>query len=110
MKENDDDELKKNDDDDLKENDDDGSQKYRVGIIVLSILLITSLLILASFIYQNRRLKSSKENVENTTDNTPGTVGNYEQFDNELSRHGAVKTPGQDEVPKYDLNQEETGI
>ena len=112
MKESDDDELKENRDDELKENDDDDrSQKYRVGIIVLAILLIASLVILAYFIYQNRRLKSFNENVQNMTDDTPSTAGNYKEFDNELSPlHVAVKTPGQDEVPKEDVKQEETGI
>ena len=87
--------MNENDDDELKESDDDDSQKYRVGIIVLSILLITSLVILGYFIYQNRRLKSFNENVENRTDDTPSAAGNNRQLS---TTHVADKTPEQDEV------------
>jgi cytoskeletal protein RodZ len=108
-------------------------EKYLVGIIVLAILLVISFVILAYFIYQNRRLKSSKSNPENKSKDrnnskdiyeNPDKIkddANYEQVENEQSTYTALKRTGKDEnddhlyshlneVHKDYVNQKETGI
>ncbi len=112
----------------------DAGGKYLVaGIIVLAILLVISFVIIAYLIYQNRRLKSSKENPENKDKErnnsqdiheNPETVkddGNYEQVENEQSTYTALNRSRKDEnddhfyaplneVHKDYVNQQETGI
>ena len=88
----------------------DAGGKYLVaGIIVLAILLVVSFVINAYLIYQNRRLKSSKENPENKDKGrnnsqdiheNPQTVkddGNYEQVENEQSTYTALNRSGMEE-------------
>ena len=106
-------------------------QKYLAGIIVLAILLAIALVIIAYFIYQNRRFKSLKANPENRNNETNVSKdiyeipakddGNYEQVENEQSTYTALKSPGQrdddnhvychlNEVQTSNVNQKETGI
>ena len=89
----------------------DAGGKYLVaGIIVLAILLVVSFVIIAYLIYQNRRLKSSKANLDNNKDKernnsqdiheNPETVkddGNYEQVENEQSTYTALNRSGMEE-------------
>ncbi len=109
-------------------------EKYLAGIIVLAILLVILCVILAYFIYQNRRLKSSKENPDDNKDKErndskdiyedPDKVkddGNYEQVENEQSTYTALNRSRKDEnddhsyahlneVHKNYVKQQETGI
>ena len=76
---------------------------------MLAVLLIISLVILAFFIYQNRRLKSSKANPENKSKDrnnskdiceNPDKIqdnANYEQVENEESTYTALKRTGEEE-------------
>ncbi|CAB3990869.1 receptor-type tyrosine- phosphatase S-like isoform X2 [Paramuricea clavata] len=113
---------------------DDGSDKYLAGIIVLAILLIISVVInIAYFIYQNRRHKSSKANPENESRDrnnskdiyeNPDKIkddANYEQVESEQSTYTALKRTGKDEnddhlyghlneVHEDSVNQKETGM
>ncbi|CAB4044008.1 sidekick-2-like [Paramuricea clavata] len=85
---------------------DNGAEKYLViGIIVLAVLLVISFVIIAYFIYQIRRLKSSKPNPENKNedrnnseeiDENPDNDANYEQVENEESTYTALKSTGKD--------------
>ena len=100
---------------------------------MLAILLVISFVIIAYFIYQNRRLQSSKENPKNKSKErnnskdiyeNPETVkddGNYEQVENEQSTYTALNSSRKDEnddhfyahlneVHKDYVNQQETGI
>jgi hypothetical protein len=101
---------------------------------VLAILLVISVVInIAYFIYQNRRSKSSKANPENKSRErnnskdiyeNPDKIqddANYEQVENEESTYTALKRTGKDEnddhlyshlneVHKDYVNQKETGI
>ena len=111
----------------------DDGEKYLVGIIVLAALLIISLVILTYFIYQNRRLKSSKANPENKSRDrnnskdiyeNPDKIqddANYEQVENEQSTYKGLEKTGKEEnddhlyshlneVHKDYVNQKETGI
>ena len=95
--------------------------------------MIILLVILAYFIYQNRRLKSSKANPENKSKDrnnskdiyeNPDKIqddANYEQVENEQSTYTALEKTGKDEsddhlyshlneVHKDYVNQKETGI
>ncbi|CAB4027856.1 Receptor-type tyrosine- phosphatase F [Paramuricea clavata] len=82
----------------------DTGEKYLAGIIVLAILLVISFVIIAYFIYQNRRRKSSKANPENKSkdrnnsrdiyENPDNDDANYEQVENEESTYTALKRPG----------------
>jgi hypothetical protein len=100
---------------------------------VLAILLLISFVIIAYFIYQNRRLKSSKPSPENKSkdrnnseeiDENPGNDdANYEKVENEESTYTALKrpVPGEEEndvhlyahlneVHTDYVNQKETGF
>jgi uncharacterized membrane protein YgaE (UPF0421/DUF939 family) len=100
---------------------------------VLAILLVISFVIIAYFIYQNRRFKSSASNPENKSKDrnnskdiceNPDKIqddANYEQVENEESTYTALKRTGKDEnddhlyshlneVHKDYVNQKETGI
>jgi hypothetical protein len=99
---------------------------------VLAILLFISFVIIAYFIYQIRRLKSSKASPENKSkdrnnskeiDENPGNDANYEKVENEESTYTALKRPGPgeeendghlyahlNEVHKDNMNQKETGF
>jgi flagellar basal body-associated protein FliL len=115
------------------ENDDGGDKYLVIGIIVLAILLGISFVIIAYFIYQNRRLKSSASNPENKSKDrnnskdiyeNPDKIqddANYEQVENEQPTYTALKRTGKDEnddhlyshlneVHKDYVNQKETGI
>jgi uncharacterized membrane protein len=108
-------------------------EKYLVGIIVLAIFVIILLVIVAYFIYQSRRFKSSKANPENKSEDrnnskdiceNPDKIqddANYEQVENEESTYTALKRTGKDEnddhlyshlneVHKDYVNQKETGF
>ncbi|CAB4006567.1 Receptor-type tyrosine- phosphatase delta, partial [Paramuricea clavata] len=110
---------------------DDGSGKYLTGIIVLAILLAISFVIIAYFIYQTRRLKSSnvEANAETTNDENNSRhiydvpVSNCEHVEDEQSTYTALKRPAPGEVNDDHLyghlnqvlrnvytNQGETGI
>ena len=86
---------------------------------------------IAYFIFQNRRLKSLKEDSEKKSkkrndskdiyENPLNDEGNYEPVENEQSTYTALKKPGErddddhvychlDEVQKDNPNQRETGI
>jgi hypothetical protein len=114
-----------------KEKSDDGSEKYLAGFIVVIIFLITSFLIIAYLIYQNRRLKSIKENSENKSKDKNNFKGiyenpdkvkedaNYEQVEDEQSTYTVLKRTGkEDDDHLYghlnnvhnDYVNEETGI
>jgi cytoskeletal protein RodZ len=101
---------------------------------VLAILLVISFVIIAYFIYQNRRLKSSTSNPENTKnegrnnaeeidENPDNDAANYEEVENEESTYTALKRPGpgeeENDVHLYAhlneghtdyVNQKETGF
>ena len=108
-------------------------EKYLAGIIVLAIFVIILLVILTYFIYQNRRLKSSKgipDNKSKDRNNSkdmyenPDKIqddANCEQVENEQSTYTALKRTGKDEnddhlyshlneVHNDYVNQKETGI
>ena len=108
-------------------------ENYLAGIIVLAILLFISLVIIAYFIYQIRRLKSSKASPENKSkdrnnsevidENPNNDDANYEDLENEESTYTALKRPGPgeeendshlyahlNEVHKDNMNQKETGF
>ena len=97
------------------------------------ILLIISLLVIAYFIYEIRRLKSSKENSENKSKGgnnfkeiyeNPDKVkedANYEQVEDEQSTYTALKRTGKEEDDDHlyghlhevlhdNANEKETGI
>ena len=113
----------------------DDGENFLAGIIVLAILLVISLVILTYFIYQNRRLKSSKANPENNCKSkdrnnskdiyeNPDKIqddANYEQVENEQSTYKGLEKTGKEEnddhlyshlneVHKDYVNQKETGI
>ena len=99
---------------------------------MLAILLFISLVIIAYFIYQIRRLKSSKASPENKSkdrnnseeidENPNNDDANYKDVENEESTYTALKTPGPgeeendglyahlNEVHKDNVNQKETGF
>jgi hypothetical protein len=100
---------------------------------VLAILLVISFVIIAYFIYQIRRLKSSKANPENKNKDrnnskdiyeNPDKIkddANYEQVENEESTYTALNRTGKDrtddhfyahlnEVHTDYVNQKETGF
>ena len=101
---------------------------------MLAILLVISFVIIAYFIYQVRRLKSSKTNPENTKnedrnnskeidENPENDDANYEEVENEESTYTALKRPGpgeeENDVHLYAhlneghtdyVNQKETGF
>ena len=104
-------------------------QEYLAGVIVLAILLTVALVIIAYFVYQNRRLKSLKANPEKKSkerndskdinENSDKDDENYEQV--EQSTYTALKKPGErdddnhvychlNQVQKNNANQKETGI
>ena len=106
-------------------------EEYFAAIVVLAILLVISLAVIAYFIYENRRFKSSKTNPENKNKERndskddyeiPATHDeNYEQVENEQPTYTALKKPGErddynhvychlNEVQKDNARQEETGI
>ena len=81
---------------------------YFAGIIVLTILLVISFVIIAYVICQNRRLKSSKANLENKSkERNLSTVieknpsnngdGNYEQVEDEQSTYTALNRGAKEE-------------
>ena len=94
-------------------------------------MLAIALVIIAYFIYQNRRLKSLKATSKNNSNerNNPKDIyenpvkdeENYEKVENEQSSYTALKKPGErddddhvychlDEVQQDNPNQRETGI
>jgi flagellar biosynthesis/type III secretory pathway M-ring protein FliF/YscJ len=98
---------------------------------VLAILLGISFVIIAYFIYQVRRLKSSKGNPKNKDRNNPEEIdenpdnddANCEEVENEESTYTALKRPGPgeeenddhlyahlNEVHTDNVNQNETGF
>ena len=94
-------------------------------------MLAITLVIIAYFIYQNRRLKSLKATSENNSnerndskdiyENPVKDEENYEKVENEQSSYTTLKKPGErddddhvychlDEGQKDNPNQRETGI
>jgi uncharacterized membrane protein len=106
----------------------DDGENFLAGIIVLAILLVISLVILTYFIYQNRRLKSSKANPENKSKDRNNSKDIYENPDKiqddanyEQSTYKGLEKTGKEEnddnlyshlneVHNDYVNQKETGI